>query len=82
MPAPDELIKISEKAISHPVVTKAGITKTADGKYALLTTVRKGTPTPISEIDTMAEGYPVIYKEEEDFPPVAWPARPGEKSPR
>ena len=83
MPAPDELIKISEKAISHPNVTKAGITKAADGNYALLTTVTKGTPTPISEIEAMAEGYPVIYKEEEDFPPVAWPAKPGrENAPR
>ena len=76
MPAPDELIEIAEKAISHPKVTKAGITKAADGDYALLATVSKGTSTPISEIEAMAEGYPVVYREETDSPPVAWPARP------
>jgi hypothetical protein len=83
MPAPDELIKISEKAISHPNVTKAGITKAPDGHYALLATVSKGTSTPIPEIEAMAEDYPVIYREETDSPPVAWPAKPGrERSPR
>jgi hypothetical protein len=76
MPAPNELIKISEKAISHPEITKVGITKTEEGHYALLATVRKNTSTPVTEIEEMAKGFPVIYQREEDSLPVAWPARP------
>lgn len=79
MPAPDALIKISEKALGHPEITKAGITKTEKGQYALLATVRKRVSTPVDEIEEMAKGFPVIYREEEDVLPVAWPARPGQE---
>jgi hypothetical protein len=79
MPVPDELIKISEEALRHPEVTKAGITKTTEGRYALLATVRKRASTPVAEIEEIAKGFPVIYREEEDVPPVAWPARPGQE---
>jgi hypothetical protein len=79
MPVPNELIRISEKAISHPEITKAGITKTAEGQYALLATVRKNTSTPVTEIEEIAGGFPVIYEQEEDSLPVAWPARPGQE---
>jgi hypothetical protein len=77
MPVPNELIKISEKVISHPEITKAGITKTAEGQYALLATVRKNATTPVAEIEEIAKGFPVIYQHEEDSLPVAWPAKPG-----
>ena len=76
MPAPDTLLQIGQNALVHPSVAKTGITKTEDGGYALLATVRKGTPTPIAEIENLAGNFPVVYQEEEDLPPVAWPARP------
>jgi hypothetical protein len=81
MPAPEELIRVSEEAMKHPDVSKVGITKTPDGRYALLATVRKLTPTPVTEIERIADGFPVIYREEEDRLPVAWPARPGQRGP-
>jgi hypothetical protein len=78
MPAPDELLRIADAAIKHSEISKVGITKTPDGRYALLATVRKHTSTPVADIEKMAGEYPVVYREEEDRVPVAWPARPGD----
>lgn len=76
MAVPESLRDISE-TISHPALTQVGETKTRDGQWALLATVRRGTPGSVLEkIKEMAGEFPVIFEEESDRLPVARPAYP------
>ena len=76
MAVPELLRDLSEN-ISHPALKQVGETKTRDGKWALLATVRRGTPRAVLEkIEEMAGEFPVIFEEEPDRLPVARPAYP------
>ena len=76
MAVPELLRHLSEN-ISHPALTQVGETKTRDGQWALLATVRRGTPRSVLEqIEKMAGDFPVIFEEESDRLPVARPAYP------
>jgi hypothetical protein len=76
MAVPDLLRDLSEN-ISHPALKQVGETKTKDGRWALLATVRQGTPrSDLEKIEEMAGEFPVIFEEESDRLPVARPAYP------
>ena len=76
MPVPQSLRDISE-TISHPALTQVGETKTQDGRWALLATVRRGTPrSDLQRIEEMAGDFPVVFEEESDRLPIARPAYP------
>jgi hypothetical protein len=72
-----ELLRHLSDTISHPALTQVGETKTRDGQWALLATVRRGTSRPVLEqIKNMAGDFPVIFEEEAESLPVARPAYP------
>jgi hypothetical protein len=75
MPIPTALQDVAARA-RHPAATEIGITKTPDGRWALLVQVKKGTKVPLEALEGMAGGYPVLYEEEPDSLPVARPAYP------
>lgn len=75
MTTPKKLEAICGK-IKHPAVTATGITITDDGRWALLAQVRPGTPTPLAEVERVAEEFPVVYEEEPETYQVARPAYP------
>lgn len=72
---PVELVDITN-SMSVPEVTRAGLTTTAEGRWALLVRVRPGTPTPVKAVEEICREYPVIYQEEPQELPVARPAYP------
>ena len=72
---PPELGHIA-KSLSDPNVTRVGLTTTSDGRWALMVRVKPGTETPIQKVEDSCSGYPVIYQDEPDEPPVARPAYP------
>jgi hypothetical protein len=79
-PAPDEppqaLLDALEQ-LRDPLVTQAGLTTTADGRWALCVTVPPRTSTPLARIEKKARGFPVIYLAAPDELPIARPAYPG-----
>jgi len=76
MAVPELLRHVSEN-ISHPALKQVGETKTPDGRWALLATVRQGTSrSDLEKIEDMAGEFPVIFEEESDRLPVARPAYP------
>jgi len=76
MAVPETLRNLSE-TISHPALKQVGETKTRDGRWALLATVRQGTPPSVREkIEEMAGEFPVVFEEEPEHLPVARPAYP------
>jgi hypothetical protein len=76
MGVPQSLRELSEN-ISHPALRQVGETKTPDGQWALLATVRQGTPnSALEKIKEMAGDFPVVFEEESDRLPVARPAYP------
>jgi len=76
MAVPGSLRTLSE-SISHPALKQVGETKTSDGRWALLATVRRGTPpSDLEQIEKMAGEFPVVFEEESDRLPVARPAYP------
>lgn len=75
-PKPQRLAEIAD-SLSHPDVTRVGLTTTTDGRWALMVRVKPGTQIPIREVEQVSSGYPVIYQDEPEEPPVARPAYPG-----
>jgi hypothetical protein len=75
MPIPKPLVDLAER-VRHPAVTQTGITRTADGRWALLVEVKKGTPLPLKDLERDSAGYAIVYEEEPDTIPVARPAYP------
>lgn len=72
---PDALIELAE-ALRDPLVRQAGLTTTADGRWALYVTVPGDTAVPIASVERQAGGFPVVYEAEADEPPYAGPAYP------
>ena len=72
---PPELAQIA-KSMSDPDVSRVGLTTTKDGRWALMVRVKSGTEVPIQKVEEACSGYPVIYQDEPDEPPVARPAYP------
>jgi hypothetical protein len=72
---PDDLA-VTASSIDHPLVTRSGLTTTADGRWALMVRVKPGTRTPIPAVETLAAEHPVVYEEEPSELPVARPAYP------
>ena len=64
------------KALDHPDVVNAGLTTTTTGLWAAMIRVRRGTRTPIPDVDRRLAGFPVIYETAPDQLPVARPAFP------
>jgi len=50
-------------------VRQAGLTTTADGRWALYVTVAGDTAVPIASVESQARGFPVVYDAEPDEPP-------------
>ena len=74
-PKPQKLAQIAD-SLTHPDVTRVGLTTTTDGRWALMVRVRPSTQIPIREIEEAANGYPVVYQDEPDELPIARPAYP------
>jgi aminoglycoside phosphotransferase (APT) family kinase protein len=72
---PEGLVEIAN-SMSHPDVTRVGLTATSDGRWALMVRVRPETPTPVEGVEEICREYPVIYQEEPGELPVARPAYP------
>ena len=72
---PRKLAQIAD-SLDHPDVTRVGLTTTKDGHWALMVRVRPSTQIPIHEVEKECSGYPVIYQDEPEEPPVARPAYP------
>lgn len=65
-------------SLSHPDVTRVGLTTTPEGDWALMVRSKPGTPIPIKEVDALVGGrYPVVYQDDPGRLPVARPAYPG-----
>lgn len=75
---PEPPVKLCEIAdsLSHPDITKVGLTTTNDGQWALQVFVKPGTPTPLDGIEGMVGGFSVFYKTDPDDYPIARPAYP------
>jgi hypothetical protein len=72
---PRQLVEIAD-ALSHPAVSRVGLTTTADGRWALMIRIRPGTPLPLKEVEAICADYPIVYQEEPRDLPVARPAYP------
>lgn len=71
---PERLLALAD-GLRDPQVVQAGVTTTADGRWALYLTVPSDCDVPIARIERMAGGFPVVY--EADRSPVhAGPAYP------
>jgi len=75
-PSPPPALAQIAKSLTHPDVTRVGLTTTKDGHWALMVRVRPDTEIPIQEVEDVCSGYPVIYQDEPEEPPVARPAYP------
>ena len=73
-PEPPELVRLA-LSLHHKDVVSTGLTTTAEGRWALLVTVKPDTPVPINEIEKLSH-YPVIYQGGAGRLPVARPAYP------
>jgi hypothetical protein len=78
-PTPPRVLIEILRELHHPKVMNVGLTTTSDGEWAAMVRVRPGTQTPIPEIGSSHRGFPVIYQQGSDTPPVARPAYPGEE---
>jgi hypothetical protein len=77
-PEPPEDLAALAASVSHPAVTRSGLTTTPDGEWALMVRVKAGTPTPIQAVEASCRKHPVVYEEGRDEPPVARPAYPAD----
>jgi hypothetical protein len=73
---PRRLVQIAG-SLNHPDITRVGLTTTTDGRWALMVRVNSGTQIPIREVEDASRGFPVVYQDEPDEPPIARPAYPG-----
>ena len=73
---PDALIALSER-LQDPLVVSAGVTTTADGRWALYVTVPADVEVPIASVESKAERFPVVYEAAPTELPIAKPAYPG-----
>jgi hypothetical protein len=80
---PEQLTQLAE-AVRDPLVRQAGVTTTADGRWALYVTVPRDVSVPIESIESQARGFPVVYEAEPAELPRAAPAYPEQegRSPR
>jgi hypothetical protein len=76
---PDRLLRLAD-TIQHPLVRQCGVTTTADGRWALYITVPADAEVPISALEALAGGFPVVYEAEPEEPPRAGPAFPEQRS--
>lgn len=76
-PEPPAALTAIVDRLTHPQVSRVGITTTSNGDWAMMVWVKSGATTPIEAIETEADGFPVIYEKEPIDPPVARPAYPG-----
>ena len=72
---PNRLVEIAA-SLSHPAVTRVGLTTTTDGRWALMVRVQPGTSIPCKDIEAVCNDYPIVYQEEPKEFPVARPAYP------
>jgi hypothetical protein len=72
---PSALVSVAD-SLTHPDVTRVGLTTTPDGDWALLVRYRAGTPVPIEGIEALCGPHPVVYQEDPGSFPVARPAYP------
>jgi hypothetical protein len=73
---PSRLVAIAG-SLSHPAITRVGLTTTSEGTWALMVRTRAGTLLPLPEVEAVREDFPVIYQDEPEEPPLARPAYPG-----
>jgi hypothetical protein len=62
--------------ISHPEVVGIGLTTTRKGEWAALVKVSKNALPPITDVERLLTGFPIVYETVPDNPPVARPAYP------
>lgn len=72
---PEGLLSLAD-SLTHPCVTRVGLTTTAEGEWALMVRVRRGTAIPLPDLEQQCSPYPIVYQAEPDDPPVARPAYP------
>ncbi len=75
-PEPPDDLAAAARSVHHPDITRCGLTTTEDGRWALIVRVRRGTVTPVPEVEALTGNHPVVYEDEPDEPPVARPAYP------
>ena len=75
---PNDLVEIV-RGLHHPDIMNVGLTTTNEGEWAAMVRVRPGTRVPLPEIGSRHRGFPVIYQQGSEIPPVARPAYPGEE---
>ena len=75
---PAELIALSER-LQDASVLSAGITTTADGRWALYVAVPADVVVPISSVQSSAGRFPVVYEAAATEPTIAKPAYPLEE---
>jgi hypothetical protein len=73
---PPELLRLAD-SLSHPSVTRTGLTTTEEGEWALKVRVPRGTAVPLRDLEAACQSFPVVYDEEPEELPVARPAFPG-----
>ncbi len=74
-PEPAKLVNLAAE-LTHPYVNRFGLTTTQEGKWALLVIIKKGTKTPIKEIEDKCKEFPINYQDEAGRIPLARPAYP------
>lgn len=67
-PSPPPRLAQLADTIAHPLVRRTGLTTTSEGEWALYVTVPEGTSVPLSDLETQAAGFPVVYGTEPDEP--------------
>ena len=70
---PKALLRLAD-SIRHPAVCSAGISSTADGRWALYLSVQQTAQVPLVEIEANSGGYPVVYEAAPEGPARAYPA--------
>ena len=64
---PAELLTLCD-SLKHPLLRRTGITCDAKGNWALLASVPKTTNIPVSDLEALCDGFPVVYEAEPDEP--------------
>ena len=75
---PAALTRIKAKLRQHPSVARVGITLTAENRWALKIWFHDESPPPPAVLETLSEGYPLVYASSPARTSVARPAYPRE----
>lgn len=75
-PAPPAKLLEALDAVSGARVSRAGLTTTEEGDWALMVRIPRGSEWPIADVEAASGGFPVIYQYEPEQLPVARPAYP------